>query len=236
MLGWFVAFAVLGAVFGILATSIGEVFMQNPAIAASLGTGRVTQGQLLFTFVATILSLVGIIAAVFGVGIVMRAYAEESDWRTDPVLAGSLTRARHLASTAVLALASVALAMLVAGALIGLVAASREPEIAAGDVLGQAMATIPAVWVLVALAIAAYGARPAVRLIGWMGIVATFALTILGPIFNLWDWILGISPMWHVPAVTAPEPDWSGLVWLSLVATLLTVVGFAGYRRRDIAV
>jgi ABC-2 type transport system permease protein len=236
LLGWLAAFAVLGVVFGVLATSIGEVFTENPAIAAALGAGEVTQAQLLFTFVVTILSLVGIIAAVFGVGIVMRAYAEEADWRTDPLLAGSLTRARQLAGSAALAMAAVALAMLLAGALIGLVAAAREPVIAASDVLRQAVVTIPAVWVLVALAIAAYGARPAARLMGWLAIVATFALTILGPVFNLWDWVLGISPMWHVPAVNAPRPDWTGLAWLALVATLLITLGFAGYRRRDIAV
>lgn len=236
LLGWTAAFAVLGVVFGVLATSIGEVFTENPAIAAALGAGVVTQAQLLFTFVATILSLVGIIAAVFGVGIVMRAYAEEAEWRTDPLLAGSLTRSRHLASTAALALTGVALAMLLAGTMIGLVAAAREPAISAGDVLGQAVATIPAVWVLVGLAIAAYGARPALRLVGWLGIVATFALTILGPIFRLWDWVLGISPMWHVPTVTATQPDWSGLVWLALLASLLTSLGFRGYRRRDIAI
>ena len=236
VIGWLTAFAVLGVVFGVLATSIGEVFADNPAIAAALGAGQVTQDQLLFTFLVTILSLVGIIAAVFGVGIVMRTYAEESQWRADPLLAGSLTRPRHLASNAVVAFGGPAVAMLVAGVVIGLVAASREPAISATDVLEQSLVTTPAVWVLVALALAAVGARPAARLVGWLGIVATFALTILGPTFKLPAWILGISPMWHVPTVTATQPDWTGLAWLALAATLLTTAAFTGYRRRDIAV
>lgn len=236
LIGWLAAFAVLGVVFGVLATSIGEVFAENPAIAAALGAGQVTHAQLLFTFLVTILSMVGIIAAVFGVGIVQRTYTEESEWRADPLLAGSLTRARHLASNAVVAFGGPTLAMLIAGAVIGVVAASREPDISAPDVLEQAVVTTPAVWVLVALALAAVGARPAIRLVGWLGVVATFALTILGPIFNLWDWILGISPMWHVPNVTAVQPDWSGLGWLAPVVGLFIAVAFVGYRRRDIAV
>jgi ABC-2 type transport system permease protein len=236
LVGWLVAFGVLGVVFGILATSIGEVFLENPGIAAALGAGRVTQGELLFTFLVTVLSLVGIIAAVFGVGIVMRAYAEEADWRADPLLAGALTRPRHLASNAVVAFAGPALAMVIAGAVIGLVAASREPAISAMDVFEQAILTTPAVWVLVALALAALGARPAVRLVGWMGIVVTFGLTILGPIFKLSDAVLGISPMWHVPNATSAQPDWAGLAGLALVVMALTAVAFAGYRRRDIAV
>ncbi len=41
--------------------------------------------------------------------------------------------------------------------------------------------------------------------------MATFGLTILGPTFKLPDWVLGISPLRHVPNVTAVSPDWSGL-------------------------
>ncbi len=236
LVSWLLAFAVLGGVFGVLATSIGEVLLENPAVAAALGAGQVTQEQLLFAFLVTILSLVGIIAAVFGVGIVMRMYAEETEWRADPLLAGSLARWRHLASNAVVALVAPAVAMLVAGTVIGGVAAAREPAITASEVVWQATATIPAVWVLVALALGAVGARPAVRLVGWLAVVATFALTILGPIFELDERVLGLSPMWHVPDVAASPVDWSGLGWLVLFAGLFTAVAFAGYRRRDINV
>lgn len=104
-----------------------------------------------------------------------------------------------------------------------------------GDVLGQAAATVPAVWVLVGLALACVGAKPSKRLIGWMGVVATLALTILGPLFNLDEWVLDISPLWHVPNVGATDPAWLGLVGLAVVAVFFTTVGFVGYRRRDIA-
>ena len=31
------------------------------------------------------------------------------------------------------------------------------------------------------------------------------------------------------------DPDWSGLGWITLVTLLLLAVGFAGFRRRDLA-
>ena len=64
--------------------------------------------------------------------------------------------------------------------------------------------------------------------------MATFALTILGPLFRLWNWVLGISPLWHVPDVTVDGADWTGLGWVTVVALALTAVAFAGFRRRDI--
>jgi ABC-2 type transport system permease protein len=89
-------------------------------------------------------------------------------------------------------------------------------------------------WAIVAVSLAAVGANPRVRLAGWLAVVATFAITLLGPMFRLWNWILGISPLWHVPNVTAAAVDWTGMGWVSLVAALLTVVGFVGFSRRDV--
>ncbi|MEV6348254.1 multidrug ABC transporter permease [Actinoplanes sp. NPDC051851] len=234
LISWLVAFAGLGAVFGFLATSVGDVFAANPAMGGLIAAGATTEAGLLFGFLVTILQLVGIIAAVFGVQIVMRIYAEEVDCRVEPVLAGAISRAKYLASNALIAFAAPAVALLIAGTVIGLIAASAEPGVSAGDVIRQAVATIPAVWTIVALALAAVGARPAVRLVGWLGVVLTFVLTLLGPLFKLWDWILGISPLWHVPNVTATAVDWSGLGGVGAVAVLFTVVGFAGFRRRDV--
>ena len=58
---------------------------------------------------------------------------------------------------------------------------------------------------------------------------------ILGPIFNLWDWILGISPFYHVPIVTSADADFTGWWIVVGVLALLTTVGFVGFRRRDLA-
>jgi ABC-2 type transport system permease protein len=219
--------------FGFLSASVSDVFASSPTMGALIARGAVTEAGLLFQFIVTILSLVGIIAAVFGVQLVQRIYVEETEYRAEPVLAGSLSRAKYLASNAIVAFAAPGLGVAVAGTAIGLIAASTGKGVAAGDVIFQAVASIPAVWVLIALSLATVGANPRLRLAGWLAVVATFALTILGPLFKLWDWILAISPFWHVPNVTA-NPDWSGLAVVALIAVGLTVAGFVGYRRRDV--
>lgn len=230
LISWLIAFAALGTVFGFLATSVGDILGNSPLVHSQ----ATTRAGLTFAFLVTILQLVGIIASVFGVQIVMRVYAEEVDYRVEPVLAAAQSRSRYLASNAVVAFGGPAVALLISGTVIGLIAASAEPGIAASDVILQALATIPAVWTLVALALATVGANPRARPAGWLGVVATFALTLLGPLFKLWDWILGISPLWHVPNVAVTSPDWSGLGWVGLVAVAFTAVAFVGFRRRDV--
>jgi ABC-2 type transport system permease protein len=234
LISWLVAFAVLGLIFGNLATAIGDLVEHNPAFAKILASGAIDAAHLTFAFLATILQIIAIIAAVMGVQVVLRVYAEETDYRVEPLLAGSLRRTTYLASNALIALLGVAAALVVAGTTLGLVAAARDKTISTADVVWQSVVTIPAVWALVGLALAAVGAAPRLRMVAWLGIVATFGLTILGPTFNTPEWALNFSPLHHIPNVVAPSPDWTGLAWVSGFAIAFLAIGFLGYRRRDI--
>jgi polyether ionophore transport system permease protein len=232
LIAWLFAFACLGLIFGNLADSIGSVLAGNPAAAVILAASGGANPT--FAFLITILQIIALVAAVAGVQVLMRLHSEEIDHRIDPLLAGSVRRPTCLAAVVAVAAIGSALAMLVAGVTLGLVAAARDDSVAAPDVVRQAMVTVPAVWVLLSLALAVVGAVPARRVIGWLGIVATFGLTVLGPTFRLPGWALDISPLRHVPDVTTASPDWAGLGALSLVVAGLTVAGFVGFCRRDI--
>lgn len=234
LVAWLATFAGLGAIFGTLVTAIGGLLADNPAMAVLLAAGGADAADFSFAFVVTVLQIVAVIAAVLGVQVVLRVYAEETDLHVELLLAGSLRRSTYLASNVAVALVATALAMLAAGTSLGLVASSRDDTITLGDVVAQAAATLPGVWVLVGLAVAAVGAFPGQRVIAWLGVVATFALTLLGPTFKLPEWALGLSPLHHVPNVRAVPVEWGGVVALCLVAATLTAAGFVGFRRRDL--
>ena len=234
LIAWLLAFTGLGLVFGNLATSIGDLFANNPALGGILASGATTTADLTFAFIVTILQIIAIIAAVMGVQAALHVYTEETDFRVEPLLAGSLRRSTYLASNALIALLGPAVALLLAGTALGLVAGARDDTISVVDVIWQSAVTIPAVWTLVALGLAAVGVAPRLRLIAWLGIVATFGLTILGPTFKLPDWALDISPLRHVPNVTAASPEWAGLGWLAGFFVVFLTIGFVGFRRRDV--
>lgn len=139
----------------------------------------------------------------------------------------------YLASNVVVALTGTAVALVAAGLALGLIA-TGPTGVAVGTVVEQAAVTVPAVWVLVGLAVAAVGVAPRLRLIGWVGVVVTFAVTLLGPTFRLPDWALAVSPLHHVPNVSAASPQGVLPGGLLLVAAGLVAAGFLGYRRRDI--
>jgi len=101
------------------------------------------------------------------------------------------------------------------------------------DKFVQALTTVPAAWALVAVAALVIGARPQIALAAWAGVVISFAQTLLGPTFHLDDWVLGISPFWHVPVISDGASP-AGLVWVGGVTVVLLAASFAGFRRRDI--
>ena len=231
--GW--GMGVIGGVFGYLATSMSDLISSNPAFAAALAAGVVTRDQLTFEFIGMLLKLAGLLSAAAAASVIQRLALEEEQQRGDPLLAGALTRTRHFAAYVLTAMAVSVLLMTWAGSLMAVVSSAVDESISASQVFTQALATVPANLLLAAVSAALVGAKPRLRPAGWLAIVGSFALTILAPLFNLWDAVNGISPYWYVPNVAASAPDWRALGGLGLIALALTAVGFAGYRRRDIS-
>ena len=67
LIAWAVAFVGLGLVFGRFATSADDILAGNPAVMSILAAGATTPDELRGQLLVTILSMIGIIAAVPGV-------------------------------------------------------------------------------------------------------------------------------------------------------------------------
>lgn len=150
-------------------------------------------------------------------------------------MAMALRRVRYYGSNIALALLAPSVYLLIAGTLVATLASNANIGVQFWDAVAQAAVTVPAIWAVIAIAVLVVGVRPAVSIAAWAGVLISFALTILGPTFKLWDWVLAISPFWHVPNVTLAEANGWGLLGVVGVAALLIAVGFVRYRRRDLA-
>lgn len=236
IVSWTLAFMILGIVFGLFTASVHDVLRKDSAVTTLLAAGATTPGELVGAFMVMIFSLLGIIATIPGIQIMTKVRREELDDRVEPILAGTVHRARYLVSSVTLAFLAPAALLVLSGTILAVLAGRADIGIQTGDAVLQAAATVPAVWTVVALSVAVVGARPRLMLVAWAGTVLSFGLTVLGPTFKLWTWMLALSPFWHVPGVSAQDPDWLGLGWISLVTAVFLVMGFKGFRSRDLAV
>lgn len=235
--GWVAGFAVLGVVLGYLAGSIADLVRDAPQMAdvfARLGGAA----GLVDDYFATVTGLFGLIASAYAVQATLRARAEETGGRAEPVLATAVGRLRWLGGHLVFSLLGPAAALASAGVATGL-----AHGLDAGDagrqvprLLAAALVQLPAVWVLAGLTVALYGLLPRLTPAGWAAPVFCLLVGMVGAAIGLDQWVLDISPFTHVPRLPADQAGPVPLLWLSAVAAALTAAGLAAFRRRDLPV
>ncbi|MFF9849477.1 ABC transporter permease [Streptomyces litmocidini] len=228
LLGWSLGFLLGGLVFGGMVEGAADIVGDNER-AREIFERMGGQSALTDAFLATMVSLLGMLAALYAVGSVLRAHGEETSGRAEPLLAGSLGRLRWAAGHLVVAFGGSALILVLGG--LGLTLAyGHEP----GPILGAALVQLPAVWTLAGLAVLLWGAAPKAATAAWGVAGLCLALGWIGPALDLPRTVLDASPFGHLPRLPGPDMAWTPVLVLTALAAALTAAGLAGLRRRDI--
>lgn len=231
--GWAIAFGLVGALFGNLASSVGD-FVNNPSARSFFEKLGGTRG-LTDAYLSVELGFAGLAAAAYGIQAVGRLHAEETALRAEPVLATAVHRLRWAASHVAVAVAGVVVMLLAVGVGAGAAHAARVGDAGEfGRVLGAALVQIPAALVPVAIAVAAFGIAPRYTGLGWAALAVFVVLGEFGPLLDLSPWLADLSPFAHVPKLPGAAFTAVPLVALTGVAALVAAAGAAGLRRRDI--
>ncbi|GGY30661.1 ABC transporter permease [Streptomyces tanashiensis] len=228
LLGWSLGFLLGGLAFGGMAEGAADLVGDNER-AREIFERMGGQSALTDAFLATMVSLLGMLAALYAVGSVLRPYGEESSGRAEPLLAGALGRLRWAAGHLVIAFGGSALILVLAG--IGL-ALSYGHDL--GPILGAALVQLPAVWTLAGLAVLLWGAAPKAANAAWGVAGLCLALGWVGPALGLPGAVLDLSPFGHLPKLPGPDMAWTPVLALTALAAALTAAGLAGLRRRDV--
>ncbi|GAA0260574.1 exporter of polyketide antibiotics [Saccharothrix mutabilis subsp. mutabilis] len=235
LLGWTVSLFVLGAVYGAVARAVEDMLNANPALGkvmSQLGGS----GAIVDVYLASILGIIGLFSAIYVVQATLRLRAEEAEFRAEPVLATSVRRVSWVGSHLVFATLGVVVVLAAAGLGAGLVHGARVGDVG-GQVtrlVGSALAHVPAVWVVAGISLLLFGLAPKLASVSWAFLVVFLVLGQLGPLLDLDRWAMDLSPFTHVPKVPGADLTATPLVWLTVVAVALMVVGIGSFRRRDI--
>jgi ABC-2 type transport system permease protein len=236
LLAWTAGFVVFGAILGSVGDSAVEVIEDNPQLKAVAEQLDGSSG-LADAYFAAVMGLLGLVASGYAMGAALRLRSEEANGRAEPVLAAAVSRVRWAASHLTFALLGPAVVLgaagLAAGLAYGLSAGDVGQEMA--RVLGAALVQLPAVWVLVGVAVALFGVLPRFMAFGGWAVLAACALIEeFGRPLQLSKRILDLSPFAHVPKLPGGEVSAAPLLWLALIVVALAAVGLLGFRRRDI--
>ncbi|NNH69303.1 ABC transporter permease [Nocardia uniformis] len=232
LIGWSAGVFVLCAAYGSFADSIEEFLADYPEIAAYLPGGI---ADAVDAYLALSLSIGALLTAAYAIVIVLRAHTEEVTGRAEPILAASVGRIGWFAGHLSVALIGSA-AVLAAGG----IGAGLSYGLAIGDlgqvprVTGAALAYLPAVWIVIAVAVAAYGILPrAVPAIAWAFFVYCLVALLFTESFDLPAWFDDASPLSHTPRAPLEQVGPGVVLTLLMIASAGIAAGLAGLRRRD---
>lgn len=234
LLGWAVAFLVLGAVVGGVATSATDL-LDSPQARDYFQRLGGNQSDLVELFLAAELSISAVVAAAYAVQAVLRLASEEDADRAEPVLATGVGRVRWALGHVAVAVGG-AVALLLA---VGLAAAAADTLSAnsadrAGGIVAGALVQLPAVLVMIGIATAAVGVGRSPVAIAWSVLVGFLLLGEIGPLLELPQWTMDISPFAHTPSIPGGELTVVPLVVLTAIGLALTAGGLVALRRRDL--
>ncbi|MEV3853999.1 ABC transporter permease [Streptomyces sp. NPDC050095] len=230
VLGWSLGFFASGVALGGVTNGATDLVGDN-ANTRDIIERMGGQSGLTDAFLAAMVGMLGMVAALYVVQAVLRMHGEETSQRAEPVLAGAVGRLRWAAGHLVIAFAGAALIMLLGG--LGL-AVGHGHDL--GPVLGACLVQLPAVWALGGVAMLLYGLAPRAAVGGGWG-VAGAALLIgwIGPALKLPQAVMDLSPFGHLPKLPGGEMEWGAVVVLTGLAVVFVGMGLVGLRRRDMS-
>jgi len=225
--GWGVSFLVVGIVYGGLTDGVTDLVGDNEN-ARQIFERMGGRSGLTDAFLASMVGMMGLIAALYVVGSVLRLNGEESSGRAEPVLANAVGRLRWAAGHLVIAFGGSVLIMLLTG--LGFIVGYGKE---AGAILGACLVQLPAIWVIGGLAVLLYGVLPRAATAAWGVAGAVLLIGWVGPALNAPQAVLNLSPFGHLPKLPGGQMEWTPVLILLGLSVVLVGAGLAGLRRRD---
>lgn len=232
LIGWCVAFAMLGLLLGAVVRNLDAAMNSAAAHAWLIKIGAHDPTT---AFLRIVVYVLGETIAAFGILASLRMRTEEVEMRAELSLALPISRTRWTLSHFIFAIGGPAAVMLTAGAAAGLAYGLSSGNLAheLPRMIGMMMATLPAVWVMAAVALAAFGLMPRYAIFAsWMIYAAFLALELAWETQQVSNRVFALSPFAYVH--WTDQVHGSSLILLVVVAALLATAGLAAFNRRDI--
>lgn len=233
--GWIGGLAVFGIVIGAITSAFTTFIQGDPEMTEYLSSVGYAGIGSTAGFVATVDALAAVAFALYVVSGLHLTWEDEQRDRLDLVYAAPVRRSRWFGSqvttTAVLALATVVATGL--GTWIGV--ALTDADLSFADAMAAALNTIPLVVLFLGIVVLLHGTLPQLGVpVGGGIVVASFLVSLIGPVVHLPDWVLSLSPPTHVALVPAEPVAWTASIVMTVIGLACALAGFVAYRRRDL--
>jgi len=234
IIGWILAIAATGLVFGLVAQAAGSALKGSPGLEKAIerlgGTSAGAASYLGFVFVVAA-GLVAIAVA----GQIAAVRNEEADGHLDNLLVRPVARWRWLGVRLGVGVGLVLAASVIVGLAAWVGATSQRAGIGLGELLQAGLNVAPPAVFVLGIGALAYGLWPRGAIgVAYGLVVWSFLVEIFSSIFSSGQWLRDTSPLLHITPAPAASPDWTAAAWLVGLGLLAALGGVLAFGRRDL--
>lgn len=236
-IGWLVGITAIGLTFGGVADEFQNFIEDNEQLAEVIQQLGGASGTVTDIFFSAIFGIVAIIISAYGLQALLRLRSEEASGHLESVLATATGRLRWMISHIILVFggAVIITAVMAASTAILYVLLAGEGWSEVGRLVGASLIHLPAIFVLMSVAVAAFGLLPRIAVgLSWLAFTFCLFISQFGAALELPQWVLNITPFTHTPAAPAASIPLTPLFILLAVAIGFVAIGLTAFRRRNL--
>ena len=186
-------------------------------------------------YLTMLMSIISIVCTIPALMMVLKLKGEEKKNRTEQLLARAVSRTRIIGSYFLISIFVGFIMLLLA--VIGLWSAGAGvmvDPIPFGVIFNAAMVYLPAMWIMIGVAVLFVGLAPQITGLTWLYLGYSFFVVYLGTLLQFPDWMAKFSPFGNIPKVPIEDLDFTIFSVMTAIALVLIVIGLIGYNKRDI--
>lgn len=229
---WLIVMFIFAAAYGSILGDIETFVSKSEFYQMMMGIdGEYSVPMMFVSMVNTIMSLLCTVPVVTAI---LKLNKEEKAGRLDYVLSRPVSKTKYLGCfTAIAFVASILMQLATAFGLYASACAVLEEKIVLAFFVKSTIVYLPALWVMIGVTVLLLGAIPKLIDAVWAYFGFSFFVVFIGRALELPDWLTALTPFSYVPQLPKDELEALPLVVLTMVAVILTAIGFVFYGKRD---
>ena len=233
--GWMIGIGAYYLLIGLTAVSVTDFLRDNPAMAGEASQAGFEGLGSIAGFTATLFAILAMPVGGFVTARMTAFVAAESDRRLTLLASQPITRLRLIGAEITVTAAAAVVLVTGAGVATWLGVTTIGGELALYDALRGTWNVLPIVLLSLGAAVFAVGSAPRwTGPLGGLPAVGGFLLLVIAESVAAPAWVRDISPFAHLAPVPLTQASLTASAVMLAIATLLTVLGVAAYRRRDL--
>ena len=234
IIAWCIGMFVMGISYGSVIGEVETYLGENEFMQAMFNASGESANSFIEQVIPFLTLIVAILICIPIISIILKLLKEEKQNLTEHIFSRSVSRTKVLGGNLFIAFVSsiIFCSVLAVGFWLG--GLSLEEPISFITFAQATLVFLPAIWVMLGLAVFLVGCFPSLSNTVWIYLTYCFFVIFFGQMLNLPEILLQATPFEHVPSLPIGDMSWGHVTALTVISGILIVLGFIGYRKRDI--